>query len=119
MIYPDKENTIALLGDWAMQYAAVSRLMVSMNSTIGLDSAGPLYEVVWKLFDAYTGALSVEVGDFGGWLEWFQSENEMGKRGRGAGYDEKVKPIKTLTHLYALIAESRKRGSAAVAWREF
>jgi hypothetical protein len=51
----------------------------------------------------------VEVGDFCGWLEWYRDECEMGTKGMEAGYDGKTKRIKTLAHLYGLIAESRKR----------
>lgn len=109
MTYPDKQNTLALMGDWANHHAAVSKLMDDVESSMGLNPNGPLFEVVWKLFDAYTNTLSAEIGDHGNWLEWFSSENDMGEAGREAGYDEKVRPIKTLQHLYSLISESRKR----------
>ena len=109
MNYPDKEHTLAILGDWDKHHSALERLMGGIEATIGLDPDGPMFETMWKLFDAYTDALSVEVGDFDGWLRWFNYENYMGANGMAAGYYGKTKPIKTLVHLYGLIAESRKR----------
>ena len=109
MKYPDKSNTLALLGDWEKHHSAVEKLMDGIKTSMGLDPNGPMFDTVWKLFDAYTGSLAVEVGDFGGWLTWFYAENDMGARRMAAGYDGKAKPIKTLAHLYGLIAESRKR----------
>lgn len=108
--YPDRENTLTLLGDWQKHHAAVEKLMDGITETIGLDPNGPMFATVWSLFDAYTATLAVEVGDFDGWLEWFYAENEMGAGGKAAGYDKNLRKIKTLGDLYGLIEESRKRG---------
>lgn len=112
MTYPDRENTLTLLKDWRDHHTRAERLMEGVKISIGLDPNGPMFETVWRLFAAYTDTLSVEIGDFCGWLEWFYLENEMGEKCMAAGYDGKVKPIKTLEHLYGLIAESRKRNPA-------
>lgn len=110
MEYPNRENTLSLLTDWQAHHAAVTKLMDGMDAIMGLDIGGPMFDTVWGLFDAYTSTLSVEVGDFDGWLEWHADENHMGKDGKEAGYDKKLRKIKTLTNLYGLIEESRKRG---------
>lgn len=109
MTYPEKEDTLSLLGDWQAHHAAVEKMMDGITASIGLDIDGPMFDTVWKLFDAYTGALAVEVGDSGGWLEWFWSENDMGAKAMAAGYDKKLKPIKSLKDLWRLIEEGRKR----------
>lgn len=106
---PDRENTLSLLSEWKQHHTAVGKLMDGIEEAIGLNPNGPLFDTVWKLFDAYTGTLAVEVEDFDGWLEWFSNENDMGSNGMAAGFDGKTKPIKTLEHLYSLIAESHKR----------
>lgn len=108
MIYPDKNNTLAMLADWQRHHAAVIKMMDGVKVSIGLDANGPMCNTVWRLFDAYTGSLAAEVGDFGCWLEWFYSENEMGARGISVGYDGKLRKIKTLANLFWLIEESRK-----------
>lgn len=111
MNYPDKDHSLALLKDWKAHHEAVEKLMDGIQEPMGLDPDGPLFGTVWKLFDAYTDTLSAELGDYSNtWLQWFCHENEMGRNGMEAGYDGKLKPIKTLAHLYALIAEERKRG---------
>lgn len=81
MTYPDRENTLALLTDWQKHHAAVQKLMDGIEESIGLDPNAPLFDTVWRLFDAYTAAIAVEVGDFGEWMKWYQAENEMGARG--------------------------------------
>lgn len=112
--YPDKEHSLALLKDWKAHHEAVEKLMDGIKVSMGLEPNGPLFDTVWKLFDAYTSTLSVELGDFSGeWLPWFCNENDMGRKGMEAGYDGKFKPIKTLAHLYGLIVEERKRGDEA------
>lgn len=111
MTYPDRENTLALLTDWQAHHAAVEKLMDGMTaSPVGLDPNSALFLTVWNLFDAYTSTLSVEVGDYDGWLEWYQSETGMGERPSKAGYDGKLRKIKTLANLFWLLEESRKRG---------
>jgi len=110
--YPDKKQTLAMLTKWQDHREAVDRLFCGVEKSIGLAVEGPLHTTVWELFDAYTTLLESQVGDFGGWLEWYVQENDMGKKAMEAGYDGKVAPIKTLPQLWLLIAESRKREAA-------
>lgn len=107
--YPDQENTVALLGDWHKNRMAVDALMDGIEACIGLDINGPMFDTVWRLFNAYTDTLSVELGDFCGWLNWYCLENDMGARAMSAGYDKKTSKIKTLVDLAGLIEQSRKR----------
>lgn len=109
MSYPDRENTLSMLGDWQAHHAAVEKLMDGIRTSLGMDIDGPMFNTVWKMFDAYTGAIAVEMGDSGGWLEWFFSENDMGAKALAAGYDGDLNPIKTLDDLWRLIEEGRKR----------
>ena len=108
--HPDKESTLVLLTGWQAHHAAVTKLMEGMEaSPIGLDFNSGMFLTVWNLFDAYTSTLSAEIGDFGEWLEWYQTEACMGKRPLSAGYYDKTRKIKTLAQLYGLIEKSRKR----------
>lgn len=67
----DREHIMVLLREWKQHHDAVDKLLGGLETTIGLNYGGPLFETVWKLFDSYTHTLAVEVGDFDGWLEWF------------------------------------------------
>jgi len=109
MTYPDKKTTLALLAEWVAHHDKIDTMMEGIKSTIGLDPNGPLFDTVWRLFDGYTTALGAQIGDAGEWLAWFCMENDMGAKGMAAGYDGKLRKIKTLADLYWLIAESRKR----------
>jgi hypothetical protein len=109
MTYPDRENTLSMLAEWQGQHAAVNNLMDGIDAGIGIDPSGLLFTKVWILFDRYSKTLSVEIGDFDGWLDWYSQENDMGAKGMTAGYDGRKKPIETLEHLLELIEQSRAR----------
>lgn len=111
MAHPDRENTISLLGDWAKHHAAVEALMAGVESSIGLDPNGPMFGTVWNLFNAYTATLAVEIGDFDGWLEWYQADNDMGAGKKEAGYDGQLIGISSLEDLYLLVEISRERSA--------
>lgn len=108
--YPDREATIALLTDWQKHHAAMDRLFKGFAMYIGLEVEGPMFETVYSLFIAYTVTLAVEVGDLGGWLEWYFSENNMGAGKMQAGYDGQLIAIESLGDLCRLIEISRERG---------
>lgn len=109
MSYPDKKQTLFLLQKWVTMHDGLERLMDNIESVFGSLVESPFFTVTWANFDSYTATVAQLVGDHGDWLTWYQAENAMGARGHEAGYDKKVKPIKTLADLYALILESRKR----------
>jgi len=112
--YPDKEHSLDMLVEWKDRHDALQAMFDGIESSMGLDPSGPLLVNVWNLFDAYSAGLARELGDTGDtWLSWFQADNDMGRRGLEAGYDGKLKPIKTLAHLYGLIADGRKRWDEA------
>lgn len=112
MTHPDRENSLALLTDWHRHYQCVDALLNDIKASMGLNPEGRLFETVWKLFDAYSATLGVELGDYYGWLEWFQVENDMGAKGLEAGYDNSTKPILTLEDLYELLAAAQQRRPA-------
>lgn len=109
MSYPDKKTTLALLNEWAAHHDKIDKMMDGVEVSIGLDPNGPLFDTVWGMFDSYTNALESQIGDAGDWSYWYRMENDMGGNGMTAGYDGKLRKIKTLADLYWLIAESRKR----------
>ena len=110
MTCPDKKQSIFLLTKWKNMHAGLKTMLEGMKPTFGCLANSPLFDTTWSLFDAYTLALAAQLGDEGGvWMEWYSTENKMGVRGHEAGYDGKVKPIKSLTDLYGLILKGRAR----------
>lgn len=104
-----RDDTLVLLREWKKHHDALDSLMDGIQATIGLNPDGPMFDTVWKVFDAYTGTLAVEVCDFDGWLEWFILENDMGGKALQAGFDNKMRKIATLEDLQWLLAESQER----------
>ena len=56
MAYPSKKQTLFMLGRWAAMHAAIQKMMDGVEQSIGLDPNGPLFELTWANFDAYTAA---------------------------------------------------------------
>ena len=50
-----------------------------------------------------THPTSAAIGDTATWLDWFVHENDCGRKGHEAGYDNRVKPIRTAEDLIDLI----------------
>jgi hypothetical protein len=106
----NKTESLKLLKAWQKEHSAIEKLMTDLETGFGnIHPENKVFETVWKVFDSYTQALAVAVGDKGDWLTWYSAENEMGARGHKAGYDGKSKPIKNLNDLWRLIQESSKR----------
>lgn len=106
--YPDRENTLTLLGEWARHHAAVAKMLDGIKASMGIDPDGVMFVTVWALFGEYTSTLAVEVGDFEEWLDWYRFETDMGKRSKAVVVDGKSKRIKTLTDLCRVIEWQRK-----------
>lgn len=53
--------------------------------------------------DKYIELLSFTVGDKNDWIGWYVFDNEMGKRGMVAGFNDKLEKIDTVEKLYNII----------------
>lgn len=109
--YPDKKQSLFLLGQWQKMHAGLETLFDGLKPSLGCVAESPLFETTWKLFDAYTSALSAQLGDTTPepWMQWYAFENGMGSKKYPAGYDGKLKPVKSLADLYRLIVIARAR----------
>jgi hypothetical protein len=105
--YPDRENTMSLLGDWQKHHAAINKMMCGINQHMGLDPDGSMFVTVWAVFGAYTDSIAAEIGDYFGWLDWYRFETGMGQRSKEVQIDGKTKRIKTLANLCTVILERR------------
>lgn len=107
MRYPEKPEALALLKKWQAMHAKADALCDGVHAVFGNTPDSQLFETVWFLFDAYTTALSAQLGDVGDWLPWFANENDMGAKKRDVMIDKKMRRIKNLRDLLAVIEESR------------
>jgi hypothetical protein len=111
MTYPDKQRSIHLLEQWQKLHSDLDAVHDAAKKVFGCEPESPFFDTTWRVFDAYTRALSVQLGELSGtWLDWYQSENEMGAKGHEAGYAGKLNPIINLDGLYELILQARVQG---------
>lgn len=107
MSYPGKPEALALLGKWQAMHERTDALCDGVHAVFGSTPDSQLFGTVWLLFDAYTAALSAQLGDCEEWLPWFANENDMGKKKRHAMIDKKLRRVGTLKQLLVVIEESR------------
>ena len=106
----EKSEALSFLKIWEIEHGDAQKLMDNLK--IGLGAIHPenhVFKTVWQIFESYTQALELALGDSGGWMSFYKDENAMGRNGLEAGYDGKTKPIKTLNDLLELIQESHTR----------
>ena len=73
-------DMLPLLQAWARRHAEIEAQMSALAAIFGRSFDGPLFDAVWGTWNDYTRALSRIVGDDEDWLQWFESECDMGKR---------------------------------------
>lgn len=66
-----------------------------------------LYDIPYRLMDAYTNAVSALIGDRDEWLAWYWAENEMGAKRMEAMIGGKYRKIGSIKQLARAIADTR------------
>lgn len=97
----DSKDKLALLTEWQATVQAQESALEALDAAVG-DADGPLRQSCHRMQERYTRAIAQLVGDQCEWLEWF-ADGGMGKLGYPAGPEGKIKPIRTLVDLLALI----------------
>ena len=67
-----------------------------------------IWSATWQMFDLMLAAVAGQIGDESEWLSWYVYENDCGARGMEAGYDGRMKPIRTAVDLVRLVEEEKK-----------
>ena len=99
----------AHLYDWATERERIDSILKPFEALSGTLADAPLVDAMDLVFSAYTRTLAELLGDDPGHLDWFWIENDMGKAELDAGYDDDIRPIKSLDDLVWLIEEGNKR----------
>ena len=102
------DNILPLLQRWADTITTLEAAMAALREAVGGSSDSKFADAVYRTADLAADMVSLQVGDTGDWLSWFQYDNLMGERGLAAGYGENPVPVRTLEDLAALIAEGRE-----------
>lgn len=104
----NKREIIAALTPWAAHYAAINAAYEPLAEALRLGPENPIFDALWRGFDAHTDTLAQLVGDGDEWLCWFAHENEMGaKKHEASVKGGKMRKICSLADLARVIVESR------------
>jgi hypothetical protein len=100
-------DNLAKIEEWARIICAYQAQYEALENVIGVDPDGPLAKAIGDVADAYTAAVSEQIGDEEEWLSWYWFDNDMGKKGLSAGKPGKHMPIKTVADLAKAIEINR------------
>ena len=88
-----REEKLARINRWVKDHQSLDKQINALEAVVGPLLEGPLFEAVWGMFDSYTDAVSMSVGDRQKWLYWYAWENDMGKKGLGASPNADTEPV--------------------------
>ena len=83
---------------------AVHAQMDALKLAIDPNPGCPLYTAVFELLNVAIMATAEAIGGSAGeWLDWFVHDNDCGRKAYEAGYDNRLRPIRTVEDLLDLI----------------
>lgn len=98
-----RQQKIHLLDDLIAAHDAVHAQFDALKLTLDPDPGCPLYNAVFELLNVAISSTSAAIGDSCEWLDWFVNENACGRKEHEAGYEKRLKPIRTVEDMLALI----------------
>jgi hypothetical protein len=99
---------------WLATHIELELQFENLARVVGLADNNPLENTAYRVHQAYTEALSRELGDSFNWLHWFLYDNDRGKRGleaKAPGW-KKLRRIRNLHDLAKLILACVDTGPA-------
>lgn len=98
-----RHDKMQALQDWMIAIENAESLIAPVRDVLMLAPESPVNEALDGVISALTESTSKLVNDKVGWLEWYATENDFGRKGHSAGYMGHEKPIKSLEDLMDLI----------------
>lgn len=99
------DEIVIRLEAWAKRQR---KLQAQYEALQALTGAGPdcaLLEPVWSVWSAYTVAVSELVGDKNEWLQWYETECDMGRKPKEVvSWGGRTIKVRTLRQLARVIA---------------
>lgn len=74
---------------------------------IGCDIEAPLWQAVFAMQAELIKQAAKLIGDQYDWLDWFVYENDCGTKGLEAGFERKLRKIRTPADIVRLIEETQ------------
>ena len=98
-----RQQKIHLLDDLCAAIDAQAAQMDALHPILSPDPGCPWYDAAFGLINVAIKATAEAIGDKHEWLEWFVLENDCGRKGHEAGYEKRLKPIRTVDDLLDLL----------------
>lgn len=105
---PNKKRVaeiLPVLAEWAATITAMEREITPLRAMFKFVES-PLTDAIYTLADRYTQAIALQVGDTGGWLDYYWNERDMGRRGPTTvtawGVEIRLSTVRDLARLIAL-----------------
>jgi hypothetical protein len=97
---------LPLLQEWAKRHEALRAQMDALQAALGNAVDGPLGIAVWNVADAYTNTLSALIGDRLLWLDWYATQNDMGRAGLTISVSgSRARKVRNLRQLARVVEE--------------
>lgn len=100
-------DKILLIERLRSRYSYIDEVHKNICLVFGPVVESPIMDAMWVFFGDMVDIVAEKIGDNGGWLEWFIWEDEWGRKEYDAGYDDDVRPIKTIEDLLWVIGLER------------
>lgn len=89
---------------WKKRHTELEAQYQGFKALTDVSPDCPLFNMVFKLWDAYTVAVSEIIGDKDEWLNWYEMECDMGKNTKEVKLPNgKLIKVKTLRQLARVI----------------
>ena len=104
-----RQQKIKLINDLTIARDEVYARMDDLNGVISPDPGCKLYGAIFELLGVAIDSTAAAIGDdMHKWLDWFIHENDCGRKGYEAGYEGRIKPIRTIEDLLDLIEQGEE-----------
>ena len=101
-----RKQKIHLLDDLIAAHDAVHAQLDELKHTLDPYPDCPLYNAIFGLLNVAIMATAEAIGGSAGeWLDWFVHDNDCGRKAYEAGYEGRLKPIRTVEDLLDLIEQ--------------
>ncbi len=77
-----QKQATELIQEWIDQGLALEAQFKALEAIVGDMAESPLWDAVWKGYDAHRRAIAALMGDGDEWLSWFQCDCDYGRTPR-------------------------------------
>ena len=112
---PDLAEILPVLQRWAETVTAADEALALLASAVGSEPEAPVPQAMYALQGLADEWAAERIGTSTHWLEWYRLENDMGERGHEAGWEDDMRPIRSLEDFAALLAGDIQRADAEAA----